>query len=378
MFPHRHGATLIHGIHGPLGDGPSMVHHTGTAAYLTRVRNPRVPNGYQSRALVDTTASVTAGVGSSMEILSGEGQQPSSERQPEQETAQRSRSTSMVVSLIDIQSAVAAEHFLCAIHCGHPEVMTKEFLAIVDGSMNAVLQDGGQGFWDFAGYRFRKPARLGIEYGGLSTVIIGTQIAATAIPILGFVFGAVAFGGIAVTAWKQNSSGKRSQEEIFEERYKFPLFRLLKGKAWWAPRRACPRALPAARVFLSAFAFFSWLALIPREVARRAMSDRSDCPRAGRPTFGISRRGTLGSTWCSSASGARCGRPTRRTDSSSGCCCASSRCRTTRRASRWGALRARAPLTSCQKRGHASSWKRRLHDGYMTVTCVLLEEAAAR
>ena len=236
-----------------------MVHHTGTAAYLTRVRNPRVPNGYQSRALVDTTASVTAGVGSSMEILSGEGQQPSSERQPEQETAQRSRSTSMVVSLIDIQSAVAAEHFLCAIHCGHPEVMTKEFLAIVDGSMNAVLQDGGQGFWDFAGYRFRKPARLGIEYGGLSTVIIGTQIAATAIPILGFVFGAVAFGGIAVTAWKQNSSGKRSQEEIFEERYKFPLFRLLKGKAWWAPRRACPRTLPAARVFLSAFAFFSWL-----------------------------------------------------------------------------------------------------------------------
>ena len=268
-----------------------MVHHTGTAAYHTRVRNPRVPNGYQSRALVDTTASVTAGVGSSMEILSGEGQQPSSERQPEQETAQRSRSTSMVVSLIDIQSAVAAEHFLCAIHCGHPEVMTKEFLAIVDGSMNAVLQDGGQGFWDFAGYRFRKPARLGIEYGGLSTVIIGTQIAATAIPILGFVFGAVAFGGIAVTAWKQNSSGKRSQEEIFEERYKFPLFRLLKGKPWWAPRRACPRALPAARVFLSAFAFFSWLALIPREVARRAMSDRSDCPLAGRPTFGISRRG---------------------------------------------------------------------------------------
>ena len=208
-----------------------MVHgaHTAPAAMFLSVNNPNVPNAQQSRYSVETAANVTYGVSSGMEQLQDSAR--ASQRDTE-ELTQRSRNSSMVVSLIEIQSAVAAEHFLSAIHCGHPEVMTKEFLAIVDGGMNAVLQDAGQGFWEFGGYRFRKPTRLGIEYGGLSTVIIGALIAATAIPILGFAFGGLAFGGLMVTAWKQNSSGKRSQEEIFEERYKFPLFRLLKGKAW--------------------------------------------------------------------------------------------------------------------------------------------------
>ncbi|KAL1511029.1 hypothetical protein AB1Y20_005854 [Prymnesium parvum] len=133
---------------------------------------------------------------------------------------------------VEIESRVAAEHFLCAVHIGRPDLMTAEFLAIIENGAHATLQDAGHGFWSFGGYHFRKPLRLGVEWSGASAIFAGSQVAGTLFPPLGIAMLAAGLGFAAVAVWKQNAEGTRTKEELFEERYKFPLEQLQSGKAW--------------------------------------------------------------------------------------------------------------------------------------------------
>ena len=129
------------------------------------------------------------------------------------------------------RSAVAAEHLLCAIHIGRPDLVTRELLATLDGGALTSLRQSN-GFWNFAGYRFRQSARLGIEGGAAAGALVGLQLVSMVVPPVGvsLTLGAVGWG--MITTVQKSRASTREASEAFEQRYGFPPEELIRGKAW--------------------------------------------------------------------------------------------------------------------------------------------------